>query len=91
MSLEEAANWLDEVRSDPKYSYTAPWHYVDFPKGTMYQPTNQPNIVNALTHIIAELDGNHNVAGEQIRVDLLCLIHFTAHDQLLKWYAIIPC
>lgn len=29
MTAAEAGNWMDEVRSDPKYKYTAPWHYVN--------------------------------------------------------------
>lgn len=77
MSLMDAANWLDEVRSDPNYSNTAPWHYVDFPKGTSYMPTDQPNIVNALSNAIKELDTKTDLSSEQIKFDLLCIIHLS--------------
>ncbi len=56
MSLIDAANWMDEVRGTSAYEYTAPWHYVDFPKGTDYQPTDQPNLVNAITQAMKELE-----------------------------------
>ena len=48
MSIEEASTWMDEVINQPRYKYTAPWHYVDFPAGTNYQPTDKANVVNAV-------------------------------------------
>lgn len=38
MSAADAGNWMDEVRSDLRYKYTAPWHYVNIEPGGSYQP-----------------------------------------------------
>lgn len=34
--LARVATWSDEIRSDKKYSYTSPWHYVSIPSGKNY-------------------------------------------------------
>lgn len=46
MTIEDASTWLDEIRSDPKYVYTAPWHYVDYPEE---QNTSLPRSPISLT------------------------------------------
>src|SRR4051812_25363044 len=77
MSIEEASTWMDEVRSQPQYKFTAPWHYVDFPVGTSYQPTDEPNVVNALTHAINALQKSNALAPDSVRFYLLVLMHLT--------------
>ena len=37
MSIEQAANWMDDVRSDHKYDYMKPWHYVNVDKAPSAQ------------------------------------------------------
>ena len=34
--LSRLSTWPDEIRSDPKMNYTAPWHYVSIPTGKTY-------------------------------------------------------
>lgn len=34
--LSKLSTWPDEIRSDPKMGYTAPWHYVSIPNGKTY-------------------------------------------------------
>ncbi|MBC7537518.1 MAG: S1/P1 nuclease [Bacteriovorax sp.] len=34
--LSRLSTWPDEIRSDPKMGYTAPWHYVSIPNGKTY-------------------------------------------------------
>lgn len=34
--LSRVATWADEIRSEKKYDYTAPWHYVSIPTGKTY-------------------------------------------------------
>lgn len=34
--LARVSTWPDEIRSDKKYNYTAPWHYVSIPTGKTY-------------------------------------------------------
>lgn len=76
MSIEDASTWLDDVRDDPKYKFTAPWHYVNIPKGKEYEPNNDVNIINSLNDVIYDLrkyDGK--LTPEQIKFDLLTLMH----------------
>ena len=75
MTIEEASNWLDEVRSQPQYKYTAPWHYINIPSGEMYRQDDKPNVVNALTHSIMSLQTNEGLSSDDIRFNLLVLIH----------------
>ncbi len=49
------STYADEVRSYNEYKYTAPWHYVNPPKGLNYEDftkylkdTKEPNVYNAL-------------------------------------------
>ena len=35
-NLSRASTWPDEIRSDSKYNYTWPWHYVSIPNGKSY-------------------------------------------------------
>jgi len=32
-TLAEASTWADEVRSQPEYKHTGPWHYINLPLG----------------------------------------------------------
>lgn len=34
--LSKISTWPDEIRSDPKMGYTAPWHYASIPNGKTY-------------------------------------------------------
>ena len=35
MSIEDAANWMDDMRDDHSYDYMKPYHYVNFEKGSI--------------------------------------------------------
>jgi hypothetical protein len=35
-SLANVANWADEVRNEPEYKATAPWHFLNLPLGLSY-------------------------------------------------------
>ncbi len=75
MTLAAAANYMDDVRSDPKYSYTSTWHYLNIPKGGLYIPNDSANIVNALNATIDDLKTNGQLTQGQISLDLLIVIH----------------
>lgn len=36
-SLADVANWADEIRSQPNFKNTAPWHYVNLPGGLNFE------------------------------------------------------
>jgi len=44
-SIAMASNWADFIKSDPQYSYTSPWHYIDLDK-----PYTYPELVDFLNH-----------------------------------------
>ncbi|MEZ5028693.1 MAG: hypothetical protein R2765_07890 [Ferruginibacter sp.] len=48
MTVDTAANWMDIVKSNNDYDFMRSWHYVDFPKGQQYIPSNSDNIINQL-------------------------------------------
>ena len=35
-SLAEVSTYADEIRSNPEYKYTAPWHYINLPGGLTF-------------------------------------------------------
>src|ERR1700749_1806848 len=35
-TLADVSTWPDEVRNQPEYRHTAPWHYVDLSLGMSY-------------------------------------------------------
>jgi hypothetical protein len=89
MSIEEAANWMDEVRGDPAFDYMRPYHYADFERG---QPaTNIPgeNIIGILNSTLRELTNINQLSNEQIKTDLLYLFHLVGdiHQPLHVGYA----
>jgi hypothetical protein len=54
-SLADVSTYADEIKSDPNYRYTAPWHYINVPPGLSYEGfrdfvlhDRQPNIYNNL-------------------------------------------
>jgi hypothetical protein len=77
MTIEQASTWMDEVRNETQYRNTSPWHYVDFPPGANYHPTDEPNIVNALTHAISALQRSNTLPADSIKFYLLVVIHLT--------------
>lgn len=75
MSIDTAANWMDIMKSNQDYDFMRPWHYVDFAKGHVYPENNRENIVNRLTITYNELGHKKTLCSDQIRTDLLVLLH----------------
>lgn len=40
-TLADASTWADEVRNQPEYKSTAPWHYINLPLGLSYSDFQQ--------------------------------------------------
>lgn len=54
-TLAEVSTWADEVRSEPAYRHTGPWHYINLPLGLSYaefqakvEGLTQENVYSAL-------------------------------------------
>lgn len=75
MTIEEAANWMDAIKSDPKNKYMSPWHYVNFEKGSPVIETPGDNILFVLDKTIQELKNRQNLSKDEIRSRLLYLFH----------------
>ena len=45
LSIEEAANWMDDERGNSYYNYMRTWHYLDIDKGEVYKASTQRNII----------------------------------------------
>ena len=75
MSVDTAANWMDIVKSNTDYDFMRSWHYIDFAKGSSYQPSTNDNIINHLTIAYNELSHKKVLCNEQIKFDLLVLMH----------------
>lgn len=75
MTAAEAGSWMDEIRSDPKYKYTAPWHFTNIESGGSYQPAPNGDIITALNKAYTELQHVEKLTPEQVKFDVLVLFH----------------
>ena len=75
MSIDTAANWMDIMKSNANYDFMRSWHYLDFPKGKIYTPNNDENIVNRLLLTFNELKHKNTLCEDQIKTDLYILLH----------------
>jgi hypothetical protein len=75
MSIEEASNWMDEMRSDSKYDYMKPYHYVNIRKGFPIKEVEGDNIINALNQTLSELNNIKSMSNDDIKLRLFYLFH----------------
>jgi hypothetical protein len=76
-SMAIVAPWMDFIKSNPKWDYTHPWHWVTIPNGKTYAETKKnPNgdIIETLRRIIKELKKG-DLSPKKERIDLKMLIH----------------
>lgn len=76
-SIAIASTWMDEIRADSNYNYTADWHWVTIPPGKTYAQTiKNPNgdIIESINRLTANLKAgklNDKEKEEQLKM----LIH----------------
>ena len=75
MTIEEAANWMDNIKSDHSYDYMKPYHYVNFDKGAKVVELNGDNIIYQLNETIKELRNKKNLSKEEISTKIKILFH----------------
>ncbi len=76
-SIAMVSTWMDEIRSDSTYDYTADWHWVTIPDGMTYeQAEKNPNgdVIESIQRIIAELKSK-KLTSKQEAERLKWLIH----------------
>lgn len=89
MSFEEAAVWMDQIKSNHSYDYMKPWHYINIDCDATYVKTSEPNIINALEDAIANLDINSYRSKEAINFNLKLIFHLIGdlHQPLHAGYS----
>lgn len=89
LSFEEAANWMDDVRSNSYFEFQKKWHYVDFEKGTKYQPGTERDLLTVLHSAIAQLRQYKTIKKKDVRRAILLIFHLVGdlHQPLHCGYA----
>ena len=91
LSIEEAANWMDNNRSNSYYDFMKPWHYLDMDKGVVYKPTAEKNILTIIFSVIHELTKSEEpLKKKDVKRDILMLFHLIGdlHQPLHTGYAV---
>ena len=90
-SIEDAANWMDEMRSNDYYNYMRTWHYVNIEKGESYTPSvTDRNILIILNSAIAELRNYRTMKDKDVKERLYYIFHLIGdlHQPLHVGYGI---
>jgi hypothetical protein len=66
---------MDDVRSEHKYDFMKPMHYMNVEKDKTYVKTPEVNMINKLEIVIAELKDRRKLSKEGIIKDLRILFH----------------
>lgn len=88
MSIEDAASWMDSMRSNKSYDFMKPYHYIDFEKGEPVTELEGDNIISVLNKTLKELDNPKGLSNEDIRIRILYLFHLVGdlHQPLHAGY-----
>lgn len=85
-SIAMASTWMDEIRSDSTYDYTADWHWATIPDGQTYeQSTKNPHgdVIQTLERLISELKSKKlSAKDEQEHVKMLIHLIGDIHQPL---------
>ena len=76
-SLAIVSTWMDEIRSDSTYNYTADWHWVTIETGKTYEesPKNlNGDVIMTIERIISELK-THKLDSKKEAEALKMLVH----------------
>lgn len=89
LSIEEAANWMDDERGNSYYNYMRTWHYLDIDKGQTYTPSAERNILTILHSAVVELRQYQTIKRKDVKRDLLLIFHLVGdlHQPLHTGYA----
>lgn len=75
MTIEEAANWMDEIKSDHSYDYMKPLHYINADKGQNIAQNDGSNIIGTLTQTIKDLKNYKSLSKEEVKTKICILFH----------------
>jgi hypothetical protein len=74
-SIAMVGNFMDEIKSDPKYDSLSPWHYCTIPDGTVYSGAPSEGDVVLAINTYIELLKSGSLSKEEEAFSLKCLIH----------------
>jgi hypothetical protein len=75
MSIEDAANWMDSMRSERKFDFMKPYHYVNFEKGESVTEPSSDNIIRQINTTLRDLDNIKSLSNDETRTRLFYLLH----------------
>ena len=76
-TLAEVSNWMDFIKSEPKFDHMKPWHYVTIPDGQTYETSEKSpegDVIWAINKFIDELKSDTLSPIEQ-QFALKSLVH----------------
>jgi hypothetical protein len=73
-TIEQAATWMDDMRSNTAFDYQKPWHFVNIDKGKSYVQTKN-DCAYQLNRVIVALQHKSTLPADTIQRDLLILFH----------------
>lgn len=75
MTIQQAANWMDDIKSDKQYNYMRKLHYINADRGQSIIANEEENIVGALTKTINELKNYKALPKEEVKIKICILFH----------------
>ena len=75
MTIEEAANWMDNIKDDRSYDYMKPWHYANFAEGKAAEIFEGANIMYQLHQTLKALKDKDKLSKAEIKLKILYLFH----------------
>ena len=74
-TIEDAANWMDNIKKDHSLDYMKPYHYANFEKGENVEEIDGSNIIFQLNQTIKNLQNKENLSKDQIKIQIQILFH----------------
>lgn len=78
LSIEDAATWMDDQRSDRTYDYLKPLHFLNLEKGDSYDKNSSNNIIAELNNVLADFEQLKTLSDEEIKLNLYKVFHLMA-------------
>ena len=75
MSIQEAANWMDNIKSEKKYDYMRKLHYINADRGQNIVPSEEQNILATIIKTINELKNYKALPKEEVKIKICILFH----------------
>ncbi len=75
MTIQEASNWMDDIKKDKAYDFMKPFHYVNFEKNEMVKDNCCDNIIATLNSTIKDLKNHKSFTKAEVKIKLCYLFH----------------